>query len=153
MTIPKPPPGTRGAKTPPKLVNRALMPVMMRVHRRSADRFQGMDLLYITTVGARSGRQRTNPVARFDDGKGGWYVVASAGGAAGHPAWYHNVAAHPDQVWVEFGGTKRQVKVEQLSGDDRSEVWQQVVARSPNFGAYPQKTDREIPVLRLTPMS
>jgi deazaflavin-dependent oxidoreductase (nitroreductase family) len=80
-------------------------------------------------------------------------VVASANGAAWHPAWYHNVAAHPDQVWVEFGGTKRQVKVDQLSGDGRSEAWQQVVARVPSFAAYPQKTDREIPVLRLAPMS
>jgi deazaflavin-dependent oxidoreductase (nitroreductase family) len=112
-----------------------------------------MDLLYITTVGARSGRQRTNPVARFEDGQGGWYVVASAGGAAQHPAWYHNVAAHPDQVWVQFGETKRRVKIEQLSGDERSEAWEQVVARAPNFGPYPQKTDREIPVLRLTPVS
>jgi deazaflavin-dependent oxidoreductase (nitroreductase family) len=153
MSIEKPPAGTRGGRTPPSLVNKLLMPVMMRIHRRGGDRFQGMDLLYITTVGARSGQQRTNPVARFEDGQGGWYVVASAGGAAQHPAWYHNVAAHPDQVWVQFGGTKRQVKIEQLSGDERSEVWEQVVARAPNFGAYPQKTDRKIPVLRLTPVS
>jgi deazaflavin-dependent oxidoreductase (nitroreductase family) len=135
------------------VVNRLLMPVMLRIHRRGGDRFQGMDLLYITTVGARSGRQHTNPVARFDDGQGAWYVVASANGAAQHPAWYHNVVAHPDQVSVEFGGTKRQVKVEQLSGDQRSEAWQQVVARAPRFATYPNKTDREIPVLRLTPVS
>jgi hypothetical protein len=45
------------------------------------------------------------------------------------------------------------VKIEQLSGDERSEVREQVVARAPNLGAYPQKTDREIPVPRLTPVS
>jgi hypothetical protein len=46
------------------------------------------------------------------------------------------------------------VTIEQLSGDERSEVWEQVVvAGAPGFGAYPQKTDREIPVLRLTPVS
>jgi deazaflavin-dependent oxidoreductase (nitroreductase family) len=153
MSIEKPPAGTRGARTPPSFVNKLLVPVAIRMHRRSGDRLKGMDLLYITTVGARTGQQHTNPVARFDDGHGGWYVVASANGAAQHPGWYHNVAAHPDQVWVEFGGTKRQVEVEQLSGDERSQVWQQVVARAPNFATYPQKTDREIPVLRLTPMS
>ena len=151
MSMEKPAAGTRGARTPPSFVNKLLMPIMMRIHRRGGDRFQGMDLLYLTTVGARSGQARTNPVARFEDGTGGWYVVASAGGAAKHPGWYHNIAAHPEQVWVEFGGTKRRVKVEQLSGDERSEVWQQVVTRSPNFGNYPNKTDREIPVLRLTP--
>ena len=86
MSIEKPPAGTRGGRTAPSLVNKLLMPVMMRIHRRGGDRFQGMDLLYITTVGARSGRQRTNPVARFEDGQGGWYVVASASGAARHPA-------------------------------------------------------------------
>ena len=153
MSIEKPPAGTRGAKTPPSFVKKLLMPVMMRIHRRGGDRFQGNDLLYITTVGARSGQQRTNPVARFDDGQGGWYVVASAGAAAHHPAWYHNIAAHPDQVWVEFGGTKRQVSVEQLSGDERREAWEQIVTRSPSFGAYPHKTDRDIPVLRLTAVS
>jgi hypothetical protein len=49
---------------------------------------------------------------------------------------------------------KRRVTVEQLSGDERSGVWEQVVvAGAPNFGGYPQKTDRENPVLRLTPVS
>ena len=38
---------------------------------------------------------------------------------------------HPDQVWVAFGETKRQVSVEQLSGDERREAWEQIVARSP----------------------
>jgi deazaflavin-dependent oxidoreductase (nitroreductase family) len=153
MPIEKPPAGTRGGRTPPSFVNKLLMPIMMRFHRRGGDRFQGMDLLYITTVGAKSGRERTNPVARFDDGTGGWFVVASAGGAAQHPGWYHNVAAHPDQVWVTFAGQKRHVRVEQLSGDERGQAWQQVVTRAPNFGTYPQKTDREIPVLRLSAVS
>jgi deazaflavin-dependent oxidoreductase (nitroreductase family) len=78
-----------------------------------------MNLLYLTTTGAHSGRQRTTPVARFDDGAGGWYVVASAGGSASHPDWYHNLAAHPDQVWAEVGRAKRRVRVEQLSGAER----------------------------------
>jgi hypothetical protein len=72
MSIEKPPAGTRGARTPPRLFNKLLRPVVMRLHRRGGDRFQGMDLLYISTVGAQSGRQHTNPVARFDDGQGGW---------------------------------------------------------------------------------
>jgi hypothetical protein len=53
------------------------MPIMEWFHRRSGDRFRGSDLLYLTTVGARTGERRTNPVARFDDGRGGWLVVAS----------------------------------------------------------------------------
>jgi deazaflavin-dependent oxidoreductase (nitroreductase family) len=153
MSIEKPPAGTHGARTPPSLVNRVLMPIMMRIHRRGGDRSRGMDLLYLTTVGARSGQQRTNPVARFDDGRGGWYVVASAAGSAQHPGWYHNIVAHPDEVWAQFGDTKRHVRVEQLAGDERVDAWQQIVTRVPAFAAYPQKTDREIPILRLTPTS
>jgi deazaflavin-dependent oxidoreductase (nitroreductase family) len=151
MSISKPPSGTRGARTPPRFVGRLLMPIMMRLHRRKGDRFNGMDLLYLSTVGARSGQPRTNPMARFDDGAGGWYIVASAGGAAAHPAWYHNVVAHPDQVWAEVGGQKQQVRVVQLEGEEREKAWAQVVARTPAFGAYLSKTDRQLPVLRLTP--
>jgi len=63
-----------------------------------------MDLLYLTSVGARSGANRTTPVARFDDGQGGWIIVVSAGGATQHPGWYPSIVAHPDQVRVEVSG-------------------------------------------------
>jgi deazaflavin-dependent oxidoreductase (nitroreductase family) len=151
MAIEKLPPGTRGARTPPRFLGKLIMPLMMRLHRRAGDKFQGMDLLYLTTVGARSGQSRTNPVARFDDGGGGWIIVASFGGAAQHPSWYHNLVAHPDKVWVETAGSRQQVAVEQLAGDDRRQAWAQIVTRAPNFKTYTEKTDRELPVLRLTP--
>jgi deazaflavin-dependent oxidoreductase (nitroreductase family) len=152
MSIDKTPSGTRGTRTPPRPISRLLMPVMLRIHRLSKDRFAGMDLLYLHTVGARSGQPRTNPVARFDDGAGGWVVVASAGGAAAHPGWYHNIVAHPDQVTVEVGGRTRRVRVEQLEGDARAAMWQQIVARAKGFAGYQTKTDRQIPVLRLSPL-
>ena len=86
MPVDRLPGGTRGARMPPKRLLAVLMPIMEWFHRRSGDRFRGSDLLYLTTVGARTGERRTNPVARFDDGQGGWLVVASFGGAARHPA-------------------------------------------------------------------
>jgi deazaflavin-dependent oxidoreductase (nitroreductase family) len=133
-------------------MGRVMTPVMVRVHRLSGNRFAGMDLLYLTTVGARSGQTRTTPVARFDDGSGGWLVVASAGGAATHPAWYHNIAAHPEDVRAEVGGVRHPVRVEQLDGDARDAAWRKIVERAPRFGGYEQKTDRSMPVLRLTPL-
>jgi deazaflavin-dependent oxidoreductase (nitroreductase family) len=151
MSIDKPPAGTRGARTPPRLLGRIMIPLMTRIHRLSKDRFAGMDLLYLHTVGAKSGQPRTSPVARFDDGAGGWVVVASAGGAATHPGWYHNVVAHPDQVSVELGGRTHRVRVEQLDGDERAAMWAKIVARAKGFAGYETKTDRLIPVLRLTP--
>lgn len=150
MSVEKLPGGTRGTRQPPGFLGRLLMPIMIRVHRRSGDRFQGQDLLYLTTTGAKSGQRRSNPVARFDDGGGGWIIVASAGGTAQHPGWYHNIVAHPDQVQAEVAGTAHKVSVEQLDGEARERAWAAVVAASPRFQGYTEKTDRVLPVLRLT---
>ena len=152
MPVEKLPGGTRGSRQPPGWLGKIMMPVLMRVHRRQGDRFQGQDLLYLTTVGAKSGERRTNPVARFDDGGGGWIVVASAGGTANHPGWYHNIVAHPEQVQAEVSGRTHRVTVEQLEGEARERAWRVVVSTSPRFGGYTEKTDRVLPVLRLTPV-
>jgi deazaflavin-dependent oxidoreductase (nitroreductase family) len=124
---------------------------MQRIHRRSGDRFGGMDVLYLHTVGARSGEPRTSPLARMDDGEGDVLVVASYGGAQHHPGWYHNLVAHPDQVSVEYGGRTRRVTVRQLEGEERAAAWKHITAVQPRFAEYETKTDRELPVLRLIP--
>ena len=151
MAIQKLPGGTRGGRPAPGFLNKIMMPLMIRIHRRQGDKFSGMNLLYLTTVGAKSGQKRTNPVARFDDPSGGWVIVASAGGALTHPAWYHNVVAHPDQVWAEVSGTNHHVNVQQLDGEERKLAWTRVVQDAPRFQGYTKKTDRQLPVLRLTP--
>jgi deazaflavin-dependent oxidoreductase (nitroreductase family) len=151
MSIEKPPAGTRGAKPPPRLLARLLMPLLEKLHRRSGDRFSGFAVLYLHTVGARSGERRTSTVARLDDGRGGVLVVASYGGAQHHPAWYHNVVAHPDQVSVEYGGRTQRVAVRQLEGDERAAAWALITEQVPRFKGYETRTDRELPVLRLTP--
>jgi deazaflavin-dependent oxidoreductase (nitroreductase family) len=151
MPIQKLPSGTRGGGTPPRLVAKVVTPLMTWIHRRSGDKFGGMDLLYLSTLGARSGQHRTNPVARFDDGDN-WIIVASAAGAVTHPAWYHNIVAHPDDVWAEVGGTKHRVQVEQLEGEARERAWELVTDKAPRFKSYLAKTDRPLPVLRLTPL-
>ncbi|WP_426566603.1 nitroreductase/quinone reductase family protein [Angustibacter sp. McL0619] len=152
MSIEKLPSGTRGGRTPPKLVGKVVMPVMVWFHRRRHDTFQGMSLIYLTTVGAKSGKEHTTPAARFDQDDGSWVVCASAGGAAKHPGWYHNIVAHPDQVWAEVGGNRRKVSAEQLEGPAREKAWTQIVAEAPGFKGYLDKTDRTLPVLRLTPL-
>jgi deazaflavin-dependent oxidoreductase (nitroreductase family) len=151
MSFQKTPGGTRGARVPPSnAVTRALNRVGMSWHRRSGDKFQGMDLLYLTTVGAKTGQKRQSTVARFPDGEDAWLVVASAGGSAHHPAWYHNIAAHPDQVWIEFGGRQLRVTATQLDGDARAQAWQRITQVQPRYASYEQKTDRAIPVIRLS---
>jgi deazaflavin-dependent oxidoreductase (nitroreductase family) len=150
MSFQTTPGGTRGARVPPSnAVTRALNRVAMSWHRRSGDKFQGMDLLYLTTVGAKTGQQRQSTVARFADGDDAWLVVASAGGSAHHPAWYYNIAAHPDQVWIDFGGRHIRVTATQLEGDARAQAWQRITQLQPRYAGYVPKTDREIPVIRL----
>jgi len=109
-----------------------------------------MDLLYLTTMGSKTGQKRQSTVARFPDGENAWLVVASAGGSIHNPAWYHNIAAHPDQVWIEFGGKQMRVTPAQLDGEARAQAWQKITQVQPRYAAYEQKTDRVIPVIRLS---
>jgi deazaflavin-dependent oxidoreductase (nitroreductase family) len=67
----------------------------------------------------------------------------------GNPAWYYNIAAHPDQVQIEVEGRTVPVVAEQLHGPQRAEAWHEIVAAAPRFSGYEQKTDRELPVIRL----
>jgi deazaflavin-dependent oxidoreductase (nitroreductase family) len=154
MAFEKTPSGTRGARGPSgsSAVSRFVGRMMVKLHRRSGDRFMGMDLLYLTTVGAKTGEKRLTPVARFPDGEGNWLVVASLAGSARNPGWYHNIAAHPDQVWIEASGRRSRVTVEQLDGERRERAWQQIVASQPRYAGYQRKTDRVLPVIRLSPV-
>jgi len=148
----KTPGGTRGARGAgnSNALTRFVTRTMTSWHRRSGDKFMGMDLLYLTTVGAKSGEKRQSTLTRFPDGDGAWLIVASAGGAASHPAWYHNIAAHPDQIWIEFGGQQLPVTASQLEGDERAEAWQRITESQPRYAGYQRKTDRAIPVIRLS---
>lgn len=151
MSFQKTPGGTHGARVPwSNAVGRAGVRMMAAWHRRSGDRFQGMDLLYLTTVGAKTGQRRQVAVARVSDEDDAWLVVASAGGSAHHPGWYHNIAAHPDQVWIEFGGRQLRVIPAQLDGDARAQAWERVTKAVPRFAGYERATDRRLPVIRLS---
>jgi deazaflavin-dependent oxidoreductase (nitroreductase family) len=75
--------------------------------------------------------------------------VASAAGAARNPAWYHNLAAHPDQAWIETPGREVAVTAEQLHGAERDEAWRQITAAAPRFADYQRATDRELPIIHL----
>jgi len=151
--IQKTPSGTRGTARPglPAWITRHFGRWLIALHRLQGDRLLDMDLLYLTTVGARSGETRQTPLVRFADGQDAWLVVGSVGGAARHAAWYHNLVAHPDQVWVEMDGRRIHVAPEQLEGERREVAWRRIVALQPRYAGYQAKTDRLIPVIRLTP--
>jgi deazaflavin-dependent oxidoreductase (nitroreductase family) len=111
----------------------------------------GFPVVLLTSVGARTGQERTAVLGGFADGPDAWLVVASLGGAPTHPAWFHNVAKNPDKVWLQVGNRRMKVAVESLQGDAREKALARVAAVAPRYGEYQRKTDREIPVLRLTP--
>src|SRR5436309_2446938 len=91
MSVEIPPSGTRGGKGPPHgVVGRTLMGVARRVHGLTGSKMSGRPLLYLTTVGAKSGQARTAVVMPFPEGEEAWLIVASANGAARHPAWLYN---------------------------------------------------------------
>ncbi len=153
MPIDLTPDGTRGARIPGRLlraVNRPMMAIY-RLLRGRGIRMVGQPLLILTTTGAKSGRQHSVPLIWFADGEDRWLIVASRGGAAQHPAWYVNMAKHPDQIWIQVGGRRVRVQAESLRGAERTAAWQRITATAGNYAEYQTKTDREIPVVRLRP--
>jgi deazaflavin-dependent oxidoreductase (nitroreductase family) len=108
-----------------------------------------MNALVLTTIGRKSGVERATPVGWFPGEDGSWLIVASAAGAPRNPAWYHNIAAHPDKVRIELAGRTVAVTAEQLRGPEREQAWRQITAAAPRFAQYEGKTDREMPIIRL----
>jgi deazaflavin-dependent oxidoreductase (nitroreductase family) len=146
--------GTRGARQPAGFLFRWGNKVMAsRIRRKGGAKFLGFNALVLTTVGRKSGVERTTPVGWFPGPDGSWLIVASAAGAAGNPAWYYNIAAHPDQVQIDVEGRKVAVTAQQLHGTERAEAWQQIITAAPRFAQYQVKTDRELPIIHLVPRS
>ena len=104
----------------------------------------GIPVVVVTSVGAKSGKLRKNPVMRVEH-DGAYAVVASKGGAPENPTWFHNLVANP-QVEVQDGPQKWDMTVRQVTGDERSAWWDRAVAVYPDYADYATKTDREIPV-------
>jgi len=112
---------------------------------------RGMKVIVVTSLGHGSGKLRKNPVMRVEhDGK--YAAVASKGGAPEHPTWYRNLVEHP-LVEVQDGTHKGDYTAREITGDERAEWWERAVAVFPDYADYQEKTDREIPVFLLEPVS
>jgi len=128
--------------------------MMIRSYRRSggqrASARMGFPVVLISTLGAKTGHTRTSAVGGFPDGENAWLVVASLAGAQRHPSWFINMARHPDDIWLEVGADRFKVHGESLEGAERADALARVAALAPRYGSYQAKTDREIPIVRLT---
>ncbi|MEU8781436.1 nitroreductase/quinone reductase family protein [Streptomyces sp. NPDC048637] len=110
--------------------------------------FEGGRLLLLTTTGARSGAPHTTPLGYLPDGDGRVLVIASAGGAPKHPAWYHNLLAHP-RVTVEAGVFTYEAQATVLEGADRDRAFARAAETDPGWSDYQEKTERILPVVVL----
>ncbi|WP_345413925.1 nitroreductase family deazaflavin-dependent oxidoreductase [Pseudonocardia xishanensis] len=111
----------------------------------------GSPIVLLTLRGAKSGKLRYTPVMRVEH-DGDYAVVASKGGADEHPVWYHNIKAHPEFA-LQDGTTTKTYAAREVSGDERAAWWERAVAAYPSYAEYQTKTDREIPVFVLEPVS
>ena len=116
--------GTRGGRQPKGAFLKWTNKVMSgRIARKGKAPGMGFDALVLVTVGAKSGEERRIPLGWFPGKDGSWLVVAAAAGAPKNPAWYYNLAAHPDRVSIEVPGGPIPVRAEQLHGAERDEAW------------------------------
>lgn len=158
MSIRVTPKGTRGTGFPkmaPPIAAlfRGLNVFFFRVAGKRA-RVQGRPLLLLETVGGRTGRKRHTTLGWFPDedpSRRSWLIVASNAGAAMHPSWYFNLARRPDDVVIETAGQRIAVRAESLEGAERERAWSRVVSLASGYGKYATVTDRQIPIVRLTP--
>ncbi len=111
--------------------------------------FESMPLLLLHHTGAKSGTARVAPLAYLEDG-GRYAIFASKAGAPEHPAWYHNLLAHPE-TRIEIGGETIDVVASEAQGEERDRIYNEQAARSSQFAGYQEKTTRQIPVVLLTP--
>ena len=113
--------------------------------------FEGARLLLLHHTGAKTGREYVNPLAYRPDGDR-LVVFGSKGGAPDNPDWYHNLRANP-RARVEVDSATREVVARVAEGDERERIWSAQKRDVPPFAEYEQKTDRQIPVVVLEPVS
>jgi deazaflavin-dependent oxidoreductase (nitroreductase family) len=108
---------------------------------------RGSKILLLTTKGRKTGEPRTTPLIYEQDGDA-YVIVASKGGAPEHPGWYRNLAAEP-QVELQVKDEVFPARARTATGEERERLWQLAARQWPDYDAYQQKTDREIPVVVL----
>ena len=121
----------------------------MRAHggRPASGPMAGKPLMILKTTGAKTGQPRTAIVTYHKDGDR-YVIAASKSGAPTNPAWYHNLLANPEAT-VEVGNQTFKARATDTDGAERDRLWNEHVAVLPEFGEYPKKSNRRIPVLVL----
>ena len=117
---------------------------------RLGGNFEGAPMLLLHSTGAKSGKERVNPMMYQVVGDD-YAVFASKAGAPTNPDWFHNLVAHPAAT-VEIGTETKPVRARVAAGDERTRIWETQKERYPGFAEYERNTHREIPVVILEPV-
>jgi deazaflavin-dependent oxidoreductase (nitroreductase family) len=123
----------------------------VRVYRETGGQrgyhWRGTTILLLSTIGRRSGEQRTTPLIHRVDGEH-WVVVASKGGAPANPAWFENLMAEP-AVTVQVLDETFAARASIAEGAERERLWSLMTEVWPAYDEYQQRTERQIPVVVL----
>ena len=111
--------------------------------------WNGAPSLLLTTKGRRSGEPRTSALIFGRDGDD-YLVVASMGGMPKHPQWYLNLQANAE-VEIQVKGERMAATARTATPDEKPRLWQTMNEIWPNYDVYQSRTEREIPVVVLTP--
>ncbi len=112
-----------------------------------AGNFEGAPVLLLHTTGARTHKERVNPMMYLNDGLR-TFVFASNSGADTNPDWYHNLVANP-KVTVEIGTQDFQATAMPVRGNERNQIYAEQAKRYPGFAEYQEMTSRTIPVVEI----
>ena len=116
---------------------------------RVGNKFMRGAICLVTTTGARTGKVRTTPLIYLADGEN-VVIVASKGGMSHHPAWYHNLAKNP-AARVQIGSSVRDMVARRANAAEKAALWPRLVAIYRDYDDYQARTDRDIPVMILSP--
>lgn len=111
--------------------------------------WNGVPTLLLTVTGRRTGRSLTSALIFGRDGDD-YLVVASMGGATRHPSWYLNLQADPAAT-IQVRADELAVVARTASAEEKPRLWKIMTGVWPNYDVYQSRTDRDIPVVVLTP--
>ena len=137
-----------------KLMNRFHRVLIAATGGRAAGRsISGMPVVRLTTVGRKTGQRHTCMLTAPYQEADRTYLVASRGGDDRHPAWFLNLRDNPEVIASIGGGPEQDMHAEVADAAERARVWPLITSEHANYAGYQRKTDREIPVVILTPAS
>ena len=150
---------THPRKHPPPWFVHMAWRVHRALYRLSGGRFlwstsnkRGWGALHLTTMGRKSGQERTVIIGYLEDTPN-LVAIAMNGWDEGHPAWWRNLEAHPDAVIRLPHQQPSLVRARRSTGEERDRLWRRWVAVDPRRDAYAARRSTETPVIVLEPRS